>query len=191
MAVEKDLEYAKVLAKKDDRETLLWIAEPLVKAVLKKGRCKDYSILETKKGAEAAGWRYESPLASSVPLQRDIDHKVLSGDFVTLENTGDGPYRTLRMAGMIVLGTKEGLAIVCPVDGAGKFKEEAGIFAGQFVRISTKTFWCRLAITCLQRRPSPTAMVTAGAARRRSSSGDIAMVLKYFRDAGPDAERSG
>ena len=33
-----------------------------------------------------------------------------------------------------VLGTKEGLAIVCPVDGAGKFREEAGIFAGQYVR---------------------------------------------------------
>ena len=37
-----------------------------------------------------------------------------------------------------VLGTKEGLAIVCPVDGAGKFKEEAGIFAGQYVRDSNE-----------------------------------------------------
>ena len=62
VAVAEDFEYAKVLAKKDDRETLLWIAEPLVKAVLKKGRCKDFSILETKKGADLAGWEYESPL---------------------------------------------------------------------------------------------------------------------------------
>ncbi|HWS22204.1 MAG TPA: isoleucine--tRNA ligase [Methanoregula sp.] len=138
VAVEKDLEYAKVLAKKDDSETLLWIAEPLVKAVLKKGRCKDYSILETKKGADLAGWRYESPLASSVPLQRDIDHKVLSADFVTLENTGMVHIAPGHGWDDFVLGTKEGLAIVCPVDGAGKFKEEAGIFAGQFVRDSNE-----------------------------------------------------
>ena len=31
-------------------------------------------------------------------------------------------------------GQKRALPIVCPVDGAGKFQEEAGIFAGQYVR---------------------------------------------------------
>jgi len=138
VAVAKDFEYAKVLAKKDDKETLLWIAEPLVKAVLKKGRCKDYSILETKKGTELTGWEYESPLASSVTLQREIDHKVLSADFVALENTGMVHIAPGHGWDDFVLGTKEGLAIVCPVDGAGKFREEAGIFAGQFVRDSNE-----------------------------------------------------
>ncbi len=37
-----------------------------------------------------------------------------------------------------VLGTKEGLPIVCPVDGAGKFRDEAGEFAGQYVRDSNE-----------------------------------------------------
>jgi isoleucyl-tRNA synthetase len=138
VAVAKDFDYAKVLAKKDDRETLLWIAEPLVKAVLKKGRCKDYAILETKKGADLTGWEFESPLASCVPLQREIDHKILSADFVALENTGMVHIAPGHGWDDFVLGTKEGLAIVCPVDGAGKFKEEAGIFAGQFVRDSNE-----------------------------------------------------
>ena len=138
VAVAKDFEYAKVLAKKDDKETILWIAEPLVKAVLKKGRCKDYAILETKKGADLVGLEYESPLASCVPLQREIVHKVLAADFVALENTGMVHIAPGHGWDDFVLGTKEGLAIVCPVDGAGKFKEEAGIFAGQFVRDSNE-----------------------------------------------------
>jgi isoleucyl-tRNA synthetase len=138
VAVAEDFEYAKVLAKKDDKETLLWIAEPLVKAVLKKGRCKDYAILETKKGDEIIGWVYESPLASCVPLQREIVHKIVAADFVALENTGMVHIAPGHGWDDFVLGTKEGLAIVCPVDGAGKFKEEAGIFAGQFVRDSNE-----------------------------------------------------
>ena len=73
-----------------------------------------------------------------MPLQREIDHKVLAADFVTLENTGMVHIAPGHGWDDFVLGTKEGLAIVCPVDGAGKFKEEAGIFAGQFVRDSNE-----------------------------------------------------
>ncbi len=134
VAVSKDVEYAKVRAKKDGPEEMFWIAEPLVKAVLKKARYKDFSIIETKKGADLAGWAYDSPLLAQVPLQRDIDHKVVVADFVTLENTGMVHIAPGHGWDDYVLGTKEGLAIVCPVDGAGKFRDEAGEFAGQYVR---------------------------------------------------------
>ncbi|MFA4860410.1 isoleucine--tRNA ligase [Methanoregula sp.] len=134
VAVSKDFEYARVLAKKDGTEAYLWIAEPLVKAVLKKARFKDFTILETKKGSELVGWTYDSPLRENVPLQRDIAHKVVTADFVALENTGMVHIAPGHGWDDYVLGTKEGLAIVCPVDGAGKFKDEAGVFAGQFVR---------------------------------------------------------
>ncbi len=134
VAVSKDIGYAKVLAQKDGREELFWIAEPLVKPVLKKARYKDFAILETKKGADLAGWTYDSPLLSQVPLQRDIDHKVVVADFVTLENTGMVHIAPGHGWDDYVLGTKEGLPIVCPVDGAGKFRDEAGEFAGQYVR---------------------------------------------------------
>jgi isoleucyl-tRNA synthetase len=138
VAVSKDFEYAKVLAKKDGKEEYLWIAEPLVKAVLKKARFKDFSIIEKKKGAELKGWVYDSPLLEQVPLQRDIEHKVTTADFVTLENTGMVHIAPGHGWDDYVLGTKEGLAIVCPVDGAGKFKEEAGEFCGQVVRDSNE-----------------------------------------------------
>jgi isoleucyl-tRNA synthetase len=134
VAVAKDFEYAKVLAKKDGTEELLWIAEPLVKAVLKKARYKDFTIIETKKGADLAGWTYDSPLNTQVPLQREIQHKVVTADFVTLENTGMVHIAPGHGWDDYVLGTKEGLPIVCPVDGAGKFLDEAGEFAGQYVR---------------------------------------------------------
>ncbi|NMB78712.1 MAG: isoleucine--tRNA ligase, partial [Methanomicrobiales archaeon] len=134
VAVSKDFDYAKVLAKKDGKEEFLWMAEPLVKAVLKKGRYKDFSIVEKKKGTELKGWVYDSPLKTTVPLQRDIEHKVTIADFVALENTGMVHIAPGHGWDDYVLGTKEGLPIVCPVDGAGRFKEEAGEFAGQFVR---------------------------------------------------------
>jgi isoleucyl-tRNA synthetase len=134
VAVSKDFEYAKVLTKKDGKEELLWIAEPLVKTVLKKARYKDFSIIEKKKGTELVGWTYDSPLLAQVPLQRDIAPKVVAADFVTLENTGMVHIAPGHGWDDYVLGTKEGLVIVCPVDGAGKFREEAGEFAGQYVR---------------------------------------------------------
>jgi isoleucyl-tRNA synthetase len=136
VAVSKEFEYARVLAKKDGKEEYLWVAEPLVKTVLKKGRFKDYSVLETKKGADLVGWTYESPLKEQVPLQREIQHKVVAADFVALENTGMVHIAPGHGWDDYVLGTKEGLPIVCPVDGAGKFRNEAGIFAGQVVRDS-------------------------------------------------------
>ncbi len=134
VAVSEEFVYAKVLAKKDGREEYLWIAEPLVKAVLKKGRFKDYAVMETKKGAELVGWVYDSPLHRQVPLQREIQHKVVTADFVALENTGMVHIAPGHGWDDFVLGTRECLPIVCPVDGAGKFKDEAGEFAGQYVR---------------------------------------------------------
>jgi isoleucyl-tRNA synthetase len=138
VAVAKDFEYALVFAKKDGKEEHLWIAEPLVKAVLKKGRYQDFKILEKKKGAELVGWLYDSPLHNHVPLQREIEHRVVTADFVALENTGMVHIAPGHGWDDFVLGTKECLPIVCPVDGAGKFKDEAGEFAGQYVRDSNE-----------------------------------------------------
>ena len=134
VAVSKDFEYAKVRAEKDGHPETLWMAEPLVKSVLKKGRYQKYDVLETKKGADMVGWEYDSPLGDCVPLQKEIAHRVVSADFVALENTGMVHIAPGHGWDDYVLGTKEKLAIVCPVDGAGKFRPEAGAFAGKMVR---------------------------------------------------------
>ena len=134
VAVAKEFEYAKVAVAKDGKEELLWIAEPLVASVLKKGRYKDFKIMAKAPGSELAGWMYESPLREHVPLQQEIEHKVVTADFVALENTGMVHIAPGHGWDDYVLGTKECLPIVCPVDGAGRFNDATGKFAGKFVR---------------------------------------------------------
>ena len=134
VAVGKEFVYARVHAEKNGHEEYLWVAEDLVKSVLKKGRYQKFDIPETKKGAEVVGWEYDSPLLDVVPLQKEIAHRVVAADFVAMENTGMVHIAPGHGWDDYVLGTKEKLSIVCPVDGAGKFRPEAGIFAGKFVR---------------------------------------------------------
>jgi len=136
VAVSDEIEYAKVSAVKDEKAVCFWIAEPLVTAVLKKGRFKDFSTLDKKKGSDLKGWEYDSPLHQHVPFQREINHKVVTADFVLLENSGIVHIAPGHGWDDYVLGTKEGLPIFCPVDGAGRFNEEGGEFAGQYVRDS-------------------------------------------------------
>ena len=112
--------------------------EPSVKAVLKKGRFRDFTLLEKKKGIDLRGWEYDSPLHEHVPMQRNINHKVVTADFVLLENSGIVHIAPGHGWDDYVLGTKEGLPIFCPVDGAGRFMEEGGKFAGQYVRDSNE-----------------------------------------------------
>jgi len=134
VAVGKEFVYARVHAEKNGHEEFLWVAEDLVKSVLKKGRYQKFDILEKKNGADLVGWEYDSPLLEKVPLQKEIAHRVVAADFVAMENTGMVHIAPGHGWDDYVLGTKEKLAIVCPVDGAGKFRPEAGIFAGKFVR---------------------------------------------------------
>ena len=58
----------------------------------------------------------------------------MTADFVAMENTGLVHIAPGHGWDDYVLGAKEDLAIVCPVDGAGKFLPAAGIFAGKVVR---------------------------------------------------------
>jgi len=134
VAVSKDFIYAKVRASKDSNEEILWIADDLVGSVLKKGRYKDYTVLDRQPGSMLLGTEYDSPLADFVPFQKEIRHRVVPADFVTMENTGMVHIAPGHGWDDFVLGAREGLAVVCPVDGAGCFKDEAGRFAGMFVK---------------------------------------------------------
>jgi isoleucyl-tRNA synthetase len=134
VAVHPDFTYAQVWAAKDGKEEILWIAEDLVEPVLKKGRYKDYSVLAKKKGSGLAGTIYTSPLAADVPLQREIAHLVVTADFVAMENTGMVHIAPGHGWDDYLLGERENLPVLCPVDGAGKFTEEGGTFAGMNVR---------------------------------------------------------
>jgi isoleucyl-tRNA synthetase len=134
VAVHPDMVYAQVEGEKDGKKEVLWIAEDLVEPVLRKARFKSYIILSRRPGAELSGLVYRSPLAREIPLQNAISHKVVTADFVTLENTGMVHIAPGHGWDDYVLGCKEGLAIVCPVDATGTFTEEGGSLSGKYVR---------------------------------------------------------
>jgi isoleucyl-tRNA synthetase len=134
VAVSPDLVYARVKAVKGDIEEILWIASDLVEAVLKKGKYQDYSVIEERQGKDLVGMTYDSPLAEQVPVQKEMVHRVVAADFVASENTGFVHIAPGHGWDDYLLGQKEGLAIVCPVDSTGHFTKEGGAFECMFVK---------------------------------------------------------
>ncbi len=134
VAVDAAFTYARVRAVKGETEEILWIAEELVEEVLKKGRYTDFTILEKCQGKDLAGTTYESPLSFSVPYQAQVSHRVVTADFVEMDNTGMVHIAPGHGWDDFLLGQKEGLPVFCPVEGDGLFNEMAGTFAGLFVR---------------------------------------------------------
>lgn len=134
VATGKDFVYARVEAEKEGKKEILWIAEALCEDVLKKGRYTNFKVLETKTGAEIAGTEYSSPLEEAVPVQKTVNHRVVLADYVELDNTGLVHIAPGHGWDDYLVGVREKLQILCPVDGSGHFTEDAGIFAGLYVR---------------------------------------------------------
>jgi isoleucyl-tRNA synthetase len=134
VAVNPGFTYARVRAKKDDREEVLWIADELVESVLKMGRYQDYAVIERVPGSSLVGMEYTSPLAGQVPRQAEIRHRVVAADYVTLENTGLVHIAPGHGWDDYLVGLKEGLEVFCPVDAGGCFTPQAGAFADMYVR---------------------------------------------------------
>lgn len=133
-AVKEEFVYAKVEAEKDGKREYLWIADELVEEVLRKGRYSDYNVVEKATGADLAGTIYDSPLADFVPPQKEVTHRVVLADYVTLENTGMVHIAPGHGWDDYLVGQKEGLDTLCPVDGTGTMTKDAGEFAGLFVK---------------------------------------------------------
>ena len=139
VAVSEHYTYAKVKAEKNGVIEYLWIAEDLIEPVLKKGKYQSFEICETRTGKQLAGRTYASPLVSSVPHQANIHHQVYVADFVEMDNSGMVHIAPGHGWDDYILGITEGLEIFCPVDGAGKFTKDAGIFEGLSVREANDT----------------------------------------------------
>ncbi len=134
VAVHPSLTYARVQAEKDGRNEILWIAEPLVEPVLRRGRYQHFTILEKRPGIDLVGLTYHSPLRHRIPLQDEIEHRVVTADFVTVENTGLVHIAPGHGWDDYLLGCREGLPIVCPVDTTGCFTDEGGFLACMYVK---------------------------------------------------------
>lgn len=134
VAVHPGLSYVRVDAKKDGKREILWMAEDLVDPVLRRGRYQDFIILEKKQGSELKGLTYRSPLEEQVPLQKEIAHRVVTADFVTLENSGMVHIAPGHGWDDYVLGCSEGLPILCPVDAQGNFTDDSGMLSSLYVK---------------------------------------------------------
>ncbi len=133
VCVHPDLYYAKVEVGND---TYI-IAEALVSKVMKELNIYDYKRVDLVKGKELEGLRYEHPLLEEVPKQNDFKstHRVITGEHVTIEE-GTGCVHTAPGHGEedFEIGKKYDLPVFSPVGDDGKFTEEAGRYAGMYVK---------------------------------------------------------
>ena len=97
-----------------------------------------WSIIETFKGSQLNGLRYEQlmPFEANAPKNIEGDpFKIVVGDFVTTED-GTGIVHTSPAFGAddYKVGQKNNLGILTLVDREGKFIQGVGEFSGRYVK---------------------------------------------------------
>ncbi len=113
---------------KKDGETFI-LAAALADSVLTPG----YEVLETLKGSDLLGMRYE-PLYRFYPVDKEYAY-VVAGDFVSTDDgTGIVHIAPAFGADDMEAGRKYDLPIVQTVDAAGRFRPEVTPWAGVFVK---------------------------------------------------------
>lgn len=123
IAVHPEFEYAWV----ESQGTVYLFAVELIETVAKANGLTDYTILSTLKGADLEGVIFAHPF-----IERESP--VILADYVTLEQ-GTGCVHTAPGHGPddFDMGVKYGLPIITPVDHAGRFTAEGGVFEGMLV----------------------------------------------------------
>ncbi|PSP92704.1 isoleucine--tRNA ligase [Halobacteriales archaeon QS_4_62_28] len=138
VAVDGDGEYVAVDAETDDGTERLYVARPKVDEVLRAGRYEDYDIVEELSGEDLVGWQYDHPLRGDVPDAPDGEGalQVYTADYVDTEGEGTGLVHSAPGHGEedFERGRELGLDIFCPVGADGVYTDDAGAYAGQFVK---------------------------------------------------------
>ena len=142
VAVDGDLTYVGVDAEKSaagsaETETdRLYVAEACLEEVLKAGRYEDYEVVEELSGEEMVGWEYDHPLAEEVPdhPQGEGAGQVYTAEYVEADRTGLVHSAPGHGEEDFERGQELGLEVFCPVGGDGVYTDEAGSYAGTFVR---------------------------------------------------------
>ncbi len=129
-------EYAKV---KVDNE--VWIlARARVEPIMEELEIEKYQVLKVMKGKDLVGTKYDYPFKDLIPKQAELDqlpliHTVIAEDFVDV-TTATGIVHLAPANGEddFSASQKRKLPIFAPFDEQAMFTEEAGKFAGFFVR---------------------------------------------------------
>jgi isoleucyl-tRNA synthetase len=136
VAVDGEMTYQGVRATKDGESEVLYVAEPVVEEVLKKGRYEEYEVVEELPGAEMVGWEYDHPLAAELDSYADFEGagEVYTADYVEADRTGLVHSAPGHGQEDFARGQELGLDVYVPVNQRGEFTDEAGTYAGEFVR---------------------------------------------------------
>ena len=136
VAVDGDLEYVGVDAERDGETERLYVAEAVVEEVLKEGRYEDYEIVETLSGDEMVGWEYDHPLAEEVPNHASAEGsgQVYTAEYVEADRTGLVHSAPGHGEEDFERGQELDLEVFCPVGSDGSYNDDAGKYAGTFVR---------------------------------------------------------
>lgn len=99
---------------------------------------KNFKIIKKIKGEELLGLKYKPPLLEEVPLQTQIKnaHKIVLSEKYVSMNEGTGCVHCAPAHGEedFEVGLEYNLPIVSPVDTSGRFTQEAGKYAGKYVK---------------------------------------------------------
>lgn len=124
-AVNSDLDYQKV--EKDG--SVYYLSAGTTDRVLD----DSFTRVETLKGSELVGWQYCGPW-DELPAQSDVVHQIINWEDVS-EEEGTGIVHIAPGSGAedYELGHQEGLPVIVPIDGEGKYLEGFGGLTGSHV----------------------------------------------------------
>ncbi len=112
------------------------LAKPRLEAVAQTVGWEDYEVLEEFPGEQLKGLKYRGVLEEEVPKQREMPHiVVMSERYVSMED-GTGLVHSAPGHGRedFLVGQEYGLPVFSPVKIDGTYTEEAGKYAGMFVK---------------------------------------------------------
>ncbi len=116
------------------------LAKPRLDEVANTVGWDNYEVLEEFPGERLKGLKYRGVLEEEVPKQKEFPHiVVMSERYVTMED-GTGLVHTAPGHGRedFLVGQEYGLPVFSPVKIDGTYTEEAGKYAGMFVRDANK-----------------------------------------------------
>lgn len=124
IAVNPELEYNVVKLKSSDRNVIV------CKNAMKVLKDDVASVLETKKGSELVGLTYETCFPELE--EQNFEHKIVAWEEVSADE-GTGAVHIAPGCGDadFELGKRLGLPSICPIDEAGKYYKNFGVFAGR------------------------------------------------------------
>lgn len=139
VGVKPDSEYSYVRLEGTDESWI--IGSERLESLMKELHVENYAIAKKVSGRELEGLRYEHPLSSLIPRQKELDlesnlvHSVVAEDFVDV-TTGSGLVHMSPANGEddFEVSQRRKIPVFNPIDGLAVFTKEAGIFSGLFVR---------------------------------------------------------